>query len=216
MRRFEIVNDIKERLAKGETLGRHTVKKLYGVSEYEARVVLEIAKFLVELEQEKAKINLKHHIELLKFKEQKERLREQLVLELLSNAVKVFEPPKITQKTRKVRVRGEEVAVILLSDWHIGEVVRAEAVSNVNAFNKYIAGARLEYLCDKIAELVELQRSYTNINKAIVWFGGDIVSGLIHDELIKSADITAVEQVAVAGYLLAQVVAELSTVFDHI
>lgn len=216
MRRFEIVNDIKERLAKGETLGRHTVKKLYGVSEQEARVVLEIAKFLVELEQEKAKINLKHHIELLKFKEQKERLREQLVLELLSNAVKVFEPPKITQKTRKVRVRGEEVAVILLSDWHIGEVVRAEAVSNVNAFNKYIAGARLEYLCDKIAELVELQRSYTNINKAIVWFGGDIVSGLIHDELIKSADITAVEQVAVAGYLLAQVVAELSTVFDHI
>jgi len=85
---------------------------------------------------------------------------------------------------------------------------------------KSIAGGKVEERIAKvlleIAELVELQRSYTNINKAIVWFGGDIVSGLIHDELIKSADITAVEQVAVAGYLLAQVVAELSTVFDHI
>ncbi len=214
--REEFINDVKRKILAGEELGRRAVQKLYNISEGEARIVLEIAKYLAKKEKEGEFKHFKEAVAKIKKKEDKKEKQEEFLLQLLANAVKSFEPPQITQKIKYGRGKGEETAIILLSDWHIGETVKPELIQGLNAYNTKIAGARLEYFVDKAVELIELQRSYTVIETAVVWLGGDIVSGLIHDELLKNADLTVIEQVAVAGYLLAQVIAELSTVFKRV
>ena len=212
-----IVEDIKKTLKKGERIGRRTVQKKYGVSEAEARVYLATAKYLLDREEEQKKDIVKKQMSSLKKREEKERLQEEFFLSVLEKAVQKFPVPKqIKEPPTRVRRGGEEVAVILCSDWHIGEVVRSEQVSGVNEFNENIASARLELFAEKIAELLDLQRHYTTINRAVVWLGGDMVSGIIHQELSDTATLLAVEQTALAGYLMAQFIAEVSTLFREV
>jgi len=72
-------------------------------------------------------------------------------------------------------------ACIQLSDLHLDEVVEPGQVGGLNAFNREIAEMRLRRWADKACELGELHRH--EWDGAIVWWGGDMVSGSIHDEL---------------------------------
>ncbi len=212
-----IVEDIVRKIKRGERIGYKTVQKTYSVSEREARSYVSVAKYLVEREEEERKSIVRKQMTSLKRREEKERLQEEFFLSMLERAVQRFPVPKSIQSPpTKMRRGGEEIAVILCSDWHIGEVVRPEQVSNVNEFNETIAAARLELYAEKIAELLELQRHYTTINRAVVWLGGDMVSGIIHQELLDTAILLAVEQTALAGYLMAQLIAEVSTLFKEV
>lgn len=212
-----IVEEILKRRKRGERIGRKTIQKLYGVSESEARSYYAVTTYLLENEESEKKELIRRQMESVKKKEEKERLQEELFLSVLEKAVRSFPvPSKIAPPPTRTRLGGEEVAVILLSDWHIGEIVRPETVSGVNEYNELIAAARLEFLASKVAELVDLQRHYTTINRAVVWLGGDMVSGIIHQELRDTAILLAVEQTALAGYLMAQLIAEISTLFKEV
>ncbi len=193
------------------------VQKRYNVSESEARVYIATARYLLEQSDKQRNDVIRKQIQSIKKREDKERMQEEFFVGVLEKAVKSFPVPKrISSPPTKTRLSGEEVAVILCSDWHIGEIVKPEQVSNVNEFNKAVAAARLELYAEKIAELLDLQRHYTTINKAVVWLGGDMVSGEIHQELRDTAILLAVEQMALAGYLMAQFIAEISTLFKEV
>jgi predicted phosphodiesterase len=73
------------------------------------------------------------------------------------------------------------------SDWHWGEVVDKRETGGLNEFNREIAEARVARL---VNSTVALLRDYggTNPEYPGIWvmLGGDMVSGLIHDELVET------------------------------
>tara|TARA_R110000868_G_scaffold53546_1_gene167926 strand:- start:401 stop:1483 length:1083 start_codon:yes stop_codon:yes gene_type:complete len=114
-------------------------------------------------------------------------------------------PPRIT--------RGEAVAVLLLSDLHLEEVVKPETVNGLNEFNPRIAEKRLKTVVDRWLKIVAGQyRALSTVDECVVWLGGDLISGYIHDELVESNAMSPIEACVFAERLLE---VALRTIVEH-
>jgi hypothetical protein len=75
----------------------------------------------------------------------------------------------------------------LWSDWHWGETVDIRETGGLNEFNKAVAEQRVQNLVNRS---ITLLRDYSGLNPVFpglwVLLGGDMVSGLIHDELVET------------------------------
>lgn len=109
--------------------------------------------------------------------------------------------------------RGEAVAVLLLSDLHVEEVVRPETVNGLNEFNPKIAKKRLKTVVDRWLKIVGGQyRSLSTVDECVIWLGGDLISGYIHDELMEANSMSPVEACGFAEELIE---AALRTIVEH-
>lgn len=82
--------------------------------------------------------------------------------------------------------RSEATVVVMLSDLHLDEVVNPDELGGVNAYDRRIARMRLKRFA---AKTIELSRDYVagvDVAGCVVLWGGDMVSGDIHDELKES------------------------------
>lgn len=120
---------------------------------------------------------------------------EDLLRELLGNIVdRPVEPPDWMAKPP---VRGKhkatpEVPVSIFSDLHAGEVVQKLEVNGMNEYNTEIAHARTERYFSKLIELTT-QFHTGNYPGLVLAYGGDMVSGGLHEELRKTDDMEAGE-----------------------
>ena len=80
--------------------------------------------------------------------------------------------------------KAEAVAVALLSDVHAEEEVTPASVNGLNEYNLSIAEERLEKFFRTTARLTEIERGGAKIDTLILWLGGDLLSGMIHEELM--------------------------------
>ena len=78
--------------------------------------------------------------------------------------------------------------MLLLSDWHIGEVIFPNQIGGKNQFNMRIAEERLKTLARNTIDLLKNHTVNPNYPGIMLALGGDIVSGTIHEELQKSTD----------------------------
>jgi predicted phosphodiesterase len=109
--------------------------------------------------------------------------------------------------------KGEAVAVLLLSDLHLEEVVLPETVNGLNEFNPKIAEKRLKVVVDRWLKIVHGQyRSLSTINECVVWLGGDLISGYIHEELQENNSLSPIEACILAERLLE---ATIRTIIEH-
>src|SRR5690348_17272797 len=101
------------------------------------------------------------------------------------------EPPHWTVKENSVGgKRG--MPCTIWSDWHRGEIVRAEEISGLNEFDTKVHDRRVKRLVDTTVDLCfnHMGRAKTKYPGAIVMLGGDFITGDIHDELRINADRT--------------------------
>lgn len=79
------------------------------------------------------------------------------------------------------------VPITLWSDWHWGETVDRRETGGLNEFSRDVAEKRVARLVDRTIMLLRdyagTRPDYPGIH---VWLGGDMVSGLIHDELVDT------------------------------
>lgn len=82
----------------------------------------------------------------------------------------------------------EMTAVALASDWHVEERVNPAAVAGINAYNLQIAAARVRRFFESIAWNIQHDRASGKlaIRDLVLWLGGDLISGYIHEELMES------------------------------
>ncbi|MBE85130.1 MAG: hypothetical protein CME21_21450 [Gemmatimonadetes bacterium] len=106
--------------------------------------------------------------------------RRDLAIAIGSSGLK---PIKI--KKRK-SARGSVVPVLLFSDWHIEEIVPADQTDGLNEYNLDIAKLRMERLLENSAKMISSEIEKSKVSEAVVWLGGDFLSGYIHDELIET------------------------------
>ena len=78
------------------------------------------------------------------------------------------------------------VPVCLWSDWHIGETVDPAQTYGMNAFNEHVADHRIKSLVERTIHLACDRMVNPRYPGIVVWLGGDMVSGWLHQELIST------------------------------
>lgn len=95
------------------------------------------------------------------------------------------------------RKAEEHVATVnlVLSDLHLDEVVKKEAVRGVNAYNRRIAEQRLQRTFEKAICLPRDYMAGVKYEGIVVHLAGDTFSGDIHEELARTNEATPLESV---------------------
>jgi hypothetical protein len=167
---------------------------------------LGLQKKLIQLEEKNRELE-KEKRELLKRSIDEDDLLA-LYKESLNNIIEL----KINNK--EIILRGDEdrVALLQLSDWHIGEIVLSESVNNVNEYNEKICLERL----DTVFNIFVTYCKKFNITKCHILLNGDLLSGGIHNELIRNMWCNEVQQIFFAQKYLIQKLEYISQFFNKI
>ena len=85
--------------------------------------------------------------------------------------------------------KGESVAVVLASDWHIEEQVKSESVNGRNFYNLEIARARATEFFQNTITLIKKEQQAVHIDTLVLVLLGDFISGNIHEELLANCEL---------------------------
>lgn len=97
--------------------------------------------------------------------------------------------PVVPRGFAKGRQR-EGCAVILASDWHVEETVEPDATPIRNEYSLEIAEKRIDRFFSGVRWLIDFHRPVFGIADAVMWLGGDLITGAIHDELRETSALT--------------------------
>ncbi len=220
-----------KRLLATERIGWKRLAEEFGLTERQARDVLLQAKAIVEYHSPdgvELSVDVQAEIEKLKaeLRDYKKRLRSAYLklqeardlTSLLDTIVKPLELPKDWTKYKPWPERPKDDAMVLLfGDWHAGERVDEKQVLGLNRYDTPILYGRIEQVVNKVLKFQDIESGdYSVYRKLYVLCLGDMVSGVIHDDLLENQDFGYLQQSVVAGWLLAQAIHALSPYFEEI
>lgn len=142
------------------------------------------------------------------------RFLEALVRDVVPK-VAPLEPPG---RTTIAKGCSKETMVLLLSDWHAYEEVKAERVLGFNAYNSTIFGQRSKKVIDSTLSIRNKleQGGGWSFDRIVAACNGDFISGTIH-ELERHSDAPNVLMAAyAAGRVLGQSLRELAGEFQEV
>lgn len=96
------------------------------------------------------------------------------------------------ERLQKKPSRGA-TAIVALCDWHVEETVDPETIDNLNAYDLSIAEARIKRCGEKVLYLLDFARHVAKIEELVVWLGGDLITGYIHEELMEGNSLSPTE-----------------------
>lgn len=160
---------------------------------------------------EPTNIHLRSKVQSLEMELREQNKEEGRILEMQRNvaaAVTAERPPKFQPyKLPSGKKQKKPVtAVIMFSDWHIGEVVRAAELEGFGGFAYAFARDYLEQIQHNFLKWVDLARRQHRIDELVVLCLGDFISGDIHRELSVTNEFPVPVQTAKAGLLLGQMI----------
>lgn len=127
------------------------------------------------------------------------------------------EPPTwLTGRGVKNGARGGPV--LMVSDIHYGEVVRADEVGGVNEYDHKIAAKRLKTLTETTIDLCENHMGRANVAYPglVLPLLGDMISGSIHEELLATDSRTPHQAVNEVTDLLAGMIEAFAIKFGRV
>ena len=121
-------------------------------------------------------------------KEAKDKLKLVLSdLELAEQTISRYEATSVDSQKKFDKLRkshkGQATAIVCLNDWHCEERVDSDTCNGLNHFNLDIAEKRVAKTVERSLHLIEFMRGLSNIQDMVVWLGGDLINGYIHEEL---------------------------------
>lgn len=122
-------------------------------------------------------------------------------IELLTELKKERRKPKVYSAPRH-KSKSEATAIVVFSDWHVGETVKPTAVNGLNEYNPEIAEKRAKAVTERALMLLEHERGLANINSLIVCLGGDFITGWIHEENQQTNCMSPLAEVRLAKHLI--------------
>jgi hypothetical protein len=114
----------------------------------------------------------------------RERVRADSLLQL--QGIKAVKRPSTKVVKGK---RHAATMVVLLSDIHCEERVDPCTVNGLNDYSLDVCQARLDELQQRFFRLLEHERQLADIDRVVVWLGGDFISGHIHDDTAELAQL---------------------------
>jgi hypothetical protein len=89
----------------------------------------------------------------------------------------------------------EAIPILLWSDWHPGEYVDPKTVNDINTYNIEVFKSRVDALLEEAHRIIEMLRQRFTIDTAVIWLGGDLITGYIHPELMESNTLSPTQEV---------------------
>jgi predicted phosphodiesterase len=77
-------------------------------------------------------------------------------------------------------------AVLMLSDLHLDEVVNAAEMDGINEYNRAIAEQRVHRVVEGVVKLLKRYVAGVELDGLVLAILGDIITGVIHDELART------------------------------
>ncbi|WP_018234137.1 hypothetical protein [Thioalkalivibrio thiocyanodenitrificans] len=137
---------------------------------------------------------LRKEIQLLRSSASNSEKLKEMIMDTLQQA-------KARPKARPLKVarkRGQNLAgwaTLFLSDWHWDEFVDPKQIEGMNEYDHQIAVARARRTFTTAADLLLNHSSGAYHEGIVVALGGDMVSGMIHEELRRTNDAPITETV---------------------
>lgn len=126
-------------------------------------------------------------------------IKEEQFINEFKSRIKPIEVNKNIPK--KVVTRREKEIALVLSDWHSGEVVVSEEMGGINAFNKKILFERADDVFKQFHDYCDAIK----VNNVRVYIIGDMLGGIIHEELRNTNEETVIESlISLQEYLTKQ------------
>jgi hypothetical protein len=116
--------------------------------------------------------------------------------------------PDVTPVQPRMQASPQE-ACLILSDWHTGEKVSLEVTQGANEYDLDIFSRRLRTVIETTIDLLAFHRLAGEMDNMVVFLLGDMVSGLIHEELLRGSPGVPV-QVMCAAHGAAQAIRHLA------
>ena len=90
----------------------------------------------------------------------------------------------------KKRIKHAATAVLMLSDVHCEERVLPETVNGENDYSLDVCQLRLAELEERFLDCLAHERNQADIDRVLVWLGGDFITGHIHPDCIEVAQLS--------------------------
>lgn len=124
-------------------------------------------------------------------------------------AVVLGKPPAIPKPRADKRARKAEVALLAVSDWHVGK--------HTVSFSSQVAGERVEKLAEKVAQIAEIERADHPVRECHVLLCGDFIDGvMIFPGHSFEIDQTLFGQMFKAADILERLLRRLLSVFETV
>ena len=136
----------------------------------------------------------------------KEQSRFEDMLDCAREIAKDFDLSKPLLSNPPVITSGNKEGLLLISDWHIGLVCE----NHWNKFDTEIAKERLSFLKQRVMDIC----LHNNVKKINVCCCGDLISGIIHNNLRLENRENVVQQSIIVVEMISELLASLSTLFE--
>ncbi len=135
-------------------------------------------------------------------------------IEAVVGAVRPIKAPTFISRA-PAKASSRSTAVLCVADWHLGERVFASQTGGYE-YDHEIARTGMLDISARFLQWVETQRHGYAIDDLVVLSLGDLTSGNIHPELIRTNSLPATVATARAAELLAETVGGLAPHFGHV
>lgn len=125
-------------------------------------------------------------------------------------------PPDWSRKPIRKGSTYSSIPTLFLSDLHLDEIVRPEEIEGYNCFNREIALKRLKRTVEKTILVLRQYFAGMKYDGMMLFLGGDVFSGNIHDELIQTNADTLPGSLDYWADPLAAVIGSLQEEFERI
>ena len=147
----------------------------------------------------------------------RERAFQDRVIKQLHEAIVAIPPgPKAKPLPRSIMTGTEEAAVVVISDPHVGEVVSSDEMSGLGQYDFGMFCSYASFLGQTVVDITDRLRSGFKIRKLWVPHLGDMVTGLIHEELAITADVNPLHAVMGGAFVFAQMFRDWAPHFEEI
>jgi hypothetical protein len=111
---------------------------------------------------------------------------------------------------------------VMLSDWHVGEVVKKPDTLGLNSFDKATFLRRIRVLLDEIrtqafgdhaGSAEDMEFPYAGL---VLPLGGDFISGVDHPDLERTNELEVAESKNLAATVLSVIVSEMAELFPEV
>ena len=136
----------------------------------------------------------------------KEQSRFEDMLDCAREIAKDFDLSKPLLSNPPVITSGNKEGLLLISDLHIGLVCE----NHWNKFNTEIAKERFSFLKQRVIDIC----LHNNVKKINVCCCGDLISGIIHNNLRLENRENVVQQSIIVVEMISELLASLSTLFE--
>ena len=145
------------------------------------------------------------------------QLSHENIVDVIKDSTQALPPVEIRSYSNpKSSSESPIVAVAPLTDLHIGEFIDSDQMGGMNAYNFEIFTRRLNGWTNQVLDLVSLRRSFAQIPTLKVPMLGDMVSGEIHEELVRTNLDNVIMTMARGAYITAQSMMTLAEHFEEV